>query len=216
MSYILEALKRAEAERDRGAVPTLHSQPTTATVSTAQAPRSTPWIALLSALLVLALAAVAALWWRGRGDTTPAVALSQSSPPPPVAAVTAPAPPPAPIRAKPEPAPKPPAPRPAIPAKPPVADLPPPAPQPTAPAPSTTQPSRIYTLAELPADVRQQLPKLSINGASYSERPESRMLIVNGQVFHEKDEVTPGLVVESIGPKHAVLRFAGYRFSQAF
>ena len=27
MSYILDALKRAEAERERGAVPGLHSQP---------------------------------------------------------------------------------------------------------------------------------------------------------------------------------------------
>ena len=87
----------------------------------------------------------------------------------------------------------------------------------TAPVvPAAEAPSRIYAVAELPPDVRQQLPRISINGASYSEQPAYRMLIVNGQVFHEKDEITGGLVLESIGPKSAVLRFNGYRFSQGF
>lgn len=84
------------------------------------------------------------------------------------------------------------------------------------PAPVAEAPSRIYAVADLPPDVRQQLPKISINGASYSEQPAYRMLIVNGQVFHEKDEITGGVVLESIGPKSAVLRFNGYRFSQGF
>ncbi|MFZ4288718.1 general secretion pathway protein GspB [Variovorax sp. HJSM1_2] len=227
MSYILEALKRAEAERDRGAVPTLHSQPQVSRAAAPGARAVSPMVAALSALLVIALVVIATLWWRGRAPADPApisVAPAPAAPPvaaappvvvaPPVVAA-APAPAPAP-RPKPAPVPPPPAPTAApTPAAPAPAPMAVPAAKPS-PAPVDQAPSRIYAMAELPPDVRQQLPKISINGASYSEQAAYRMLIVNGQVFHEKDEITGGLVLESIGPKSAVLRFNGYRFSQGF
>jgi len=236
MSYILEALKRAEAERDRGAVPTLHSQPRASSAATSGARAVSPMVGALSALLVVALVVIATLWWRGRGaaDSAPVTAAPAAQPaavaPPVVAAApttpTTPAAPPAPApRPKPAQAPLPAAAPAAQPTPPPAraAAVAPALPVPvvaaakTAPVvPAAEAPSRIYAVAELPPDVRQQLPRISINGASYSEQPAYRMLIVNGQVFHEKDEITGGLVLESIGPKSAVLRFNGYRFSQGF
>src|SRR5204863_952439 len=41
--------------------------------------------------------------------------------------------------------------------------------------------ARVYTQAELPEDVRRDLPKLSIGGASYSGDAASRMVMINGQ-----------------------------------
>ena len=39
------------------------------------------------------------------------------------------------------------------------------------------------------------------------------MLIVAGQVANEGTEVAPGLVLEQIRPRSAVLRFRGFRYS---
>lgn len=69
---------------------------------------------------------------------------------------------------------------------------------------------------ELPEDVRRQLPNFSINGSKYSDTPASRILIINGQVFHEGDRLTPELTLEQIKVKAAVLRFRGYRYSMTF
>ena len=71
-------------------------------------------------------------------------------------------------------------------------------------------------LQELPAEVRQRLPQLSVAGASYSANPAYRMVIVNGQVLHEGDEAAAGVVLESIAPRQVVLRSAGQRWAVAY
>ncbi len=75
---------------------------------------------------------------------------------------------------------------------------------------------RVLTMDELPDDVRRQLPNFAINGSKYSDTPASRILIINGQVFHEGDRLTPELTLEQIKVKAAVLRFRGYRYSMTF
>ncbi len=71
---------------------------------------------------------------------------------------------------------------------------------------------RIYQLNELPDDVRRQLPQLTAGGAMYSDKPASRMLIINGQLFHEGDALNPNLTLRQIRLKSAVLEFRGYRY----
>ena len=75
---------------------------------------------------------------------------------------------------------------------------------------------RAYSFAELPADVQQALPKFGISGGVYSENIAQRMLIVNGQVFNEGSEIAPGVVLEQVRLKTAVLRFRGLRISQPY
>jgi general secretion pathway protein B len=38
------------------------------------------------------------------------------------------------------------------------------------------------------------------------------MVIINGQVFHEGDKIAPGLELERIRLRSAVLSFKGYRY----
>jgi len=76
--------------------------------------------------------------------------------------------------------------------------------------------ARIYKQIDLPEDVRRDLPKLTIGGASYSGDAASRMVMINGQIFHEGDTLTPGLVLERIKLKSAVLSYKGYRYEVTF
>lgn len=106
----------------------------------------------------------------------------------------------------------------------------PPKPAPV-PATSTIQPSviagdasgvsplparRIPALAELPAGIQHELPAFSIGGSMYSKNPADRMVLVGKRMLHEGDEVTQGLVLESLLPKAAVFRYKGYQFQMAY
>jgi general secretion pathway protein B len=42
------------------------------------------------------------------------------------------------------------------------------------------------------------------------------MLIINGQVFHERDKLSPKLTLVQIKLKAAVLEFKGYRYSISY
>jgi len=244
MSYILDALKKADAERerDRAAVPDLHAQG-----DAASGPRASPRRAVWAGLAVaVALGALAWSWFGGAPDTPPA-SLAQAPAPAQLAPVAPPAsttpmrtappplplPPPAPLRppalGAPPPAPVPPNPAPAAPnaaalpiqrpattaAAPPSPARPPAAARadvtPAPPASAAREP-RLYALAELPADVRGQLPALTVGGSVYSPQAASRIVILNGQVFHEGDKPIEGLTVEQIGLKSTVLAFRGLRF----
>ena len=66
MSYILDALKRADAERGRGTVPGLHAQPLPGNAPADSVPRAR-WLWPVAAI-VLVLGGLAALAWVWRGQ----------------------------------------------------------------------------------------------------------------------------------------------------
>lgn len=212
MSYILDALRRADSERARGAVPGVHAQPVPAAAGAPdRAPRSVPlaWVAI-GGLLVL----VGVLAWQLLSATEPQRVAAVAAP---VAPVMEPAPPPAPIAVPEMPAPEaapPPAPKeaPRAERKPPKRAAPRPQPVPAAsPQPAPEPP--IVKQAELPPQIRSQLPALSVGGSVYSKDPASRYLILNGQLFRENAEVAQDLTLEQIHLRSAVLRFKDYRYS---
>ncbi|MDD5336515.1 MAG: general secretion pathway protein GspB [Rhodoferax sp.] len=224
MSYILDALKRADAERERGAVPGLYArQLTNATAQTAPHTLKRFWLAG-AAIVALGVAATALWLWR-----TPAVALPQTAVQPAVSEPKPPAPltqalalPPP--EAAPAPAPQPMVPLPApvaaaapavttiAPAKPAV--LPTPSPLPVAKA-SAAAPAAVALLGELPEDLRRQIPPLVITGAVYSESPGQRLLLVNNQVLAQGSLAAPEVNLEEIGAKSSVFSFRGTRFRLA-
>ena len=222
MSYILDALRRAQAERGRGSVPDLHTPATPVTgqpVANARAARGLAW---LLAGWVVAAGLAGAGWWLWRTPSTPAVpavpvAVPKAESVAPVTAsaagTTEAAPAPAPQRVeKRAPAP-PPAARPERRATTaPEAPAAAPKPAPARPAPQATQ-APVFAQADLPPAVREQLPTLQLAGVTYSANPLYRMVIVNGQVLHEGDQAAPGLVLERIEPERTVWAFRGYRYA---
>ena len=239
MSYILDALRKAEAERERGNVPNIHAQPAFAGARPGAAPvRSRAWVIVLvlAVLLVCLVAAVVYLLFgrnaasdavtaaKPAAQTTPAVPVAVPAFTPSPAPAPAPAPVPAPVATAQVPA-APPAVTPA-PANvtAPVATAPAPVRKPRAvpAAPASAAASapvaeeRIYAIAELPDNIRQQLPTLSVGGSMYSTAAANRLVIINGQVLHEGERITPELTVQQIRQKSAVLVFKGYRYTLPF
>lgn len=224
MSYILDALRRAEAERERerGAVPGVHAQPALLPETPARLRLQVPawWGVAAGGLLGATLVTV--LWWAGRGAVAPlptatpapvaavapTAAVPQLPSPAPLAVVSAPvllpspAPPPAASAAVPPVPPVPPA-MPVLPAL--------PAQQAAAPIESRPQP-----WGELSAEQKREWPALSIGGSIYSDNASSRFVMINGQVVREGETAAPGVTVERIRPKSAVLRFKDRRVELPF
>ena len=91
MSYILDALRRADAERQRGGVPGLHAQPAAPAPAGADRVPRLGALALGGAAVGLLLAGGAAVWWLGGGRGAAVPAVAGPSPAAPTAAPAAPA-----------------------------------------------------------------------------------------------------------------------------
>jgi len=237
MSYILEALKKAQAERQLGNAPTIHAPPPMYAAPDRAQGGNRRYLAIgLGAGVLVALAAL--LWLRQDAGqpvrlatasvTAPAPEPAPVSAPapvavsPPVAAATppaAPAPAPlvreaAPVAAKPAPAPAKPkeAPRPAAPAASPAE---PAHAEPTAvvaPAGEET----LRSLQQLPESLRREIPQVTFGGYIYSPTPGESLLLVDKTLRREGEEVAPGLVLERLTPKAAVMNYRGTRYRVAY
>ena len=225
MSYILDALKKAEAERHIGELPGIGSQPQAALrqrvelIPVWKRPK-----VIVPVLMLAALTGATGGWYLFAGkapqqrapDAAARVAM-----PGPLASTGGAAPAPwAPVTLAELPVP------PMLPKPPSTAPrnasvaivLPNPAAGPAAPSNSLrpamapAAPANIPTLSQLPTNLRGELPPLAISGSMYSSNPADRMLLVDKRMLHEGDEIAPGLVLESILPKGAVLRYKGIVF----
>lgn len=250
MSYILEALKKAQAERQLGNAPDIHTPAPLHLPPRAAPGNRKPLLAALAAGLLLA-ALAGGLAWRGAAHAPtpvrPAV-LAQAGPSAPAAAPVeiaeaAPEAPPAPMASEPaaEPVPVPaPAPAPAVP-KPAPAPVTPPAATPN-PAAQETVPEAVYlpaparladnppavrapepipeeslrTLAQLPEALQREVPKVAVGGYIYSPNPSDRLLLVDKVLRREGEELAPGLVLERLMPKYAVMNYRGTRYRVAY
>lgn len=220
MSYILEALKKAQAERQLGSSPTLHA-PTLQSVESATPARfSKPmlWAVLGMAMLIGVLLV---LVWRPSAPAvvvaTPPVAAA--SMPAPVAVVTA-----APVAPTPLPAPvadlpqsvanlaRAAAPDQATAQQATTASTPAPVSAPAKPAAVTASDEPVVNLRDLPEPIQRSIPPVTVGGYIYSKNPSDRLLLVDKVLRHEGEEVAPGLLLEKLQPKEAVFNFKGYRY----
>jgi general secretion pathway protein B len=207
MSYILDALRKADAQRERSRTPGLNDRPLGADDGEARDGHSP----LLWGVLGVGLVSIGLAAWQLAGTRAPAApVVAQAAPTAPTAppvpapvAPAAPAVPPAPA-ARIEPPPPPPAA---------VAPAPPPVPAAQRPAPPTRREASAPAAAAEPSAVAPaDAPKLAITGGVYSQNASQRMLIVNGQVFSEGSAPVAGVVLEQIRPNQAVLNWRGQRY----
>jgi general secretion pathway protein B len=249
MSYILEALKKAQAERQLGHAPDIHTPaPVQVPASAAPANRKPLLVGLGAGVLVAALLAVLA--WRAQAPVAGERAVLAQASPAPAAAVAppldaAPAPSAEPARAPPAglASAAPPASAPALPRarKQPAPEAPPaaaapaqaaqdsvpeavylPAPARVAEAPPVARVAEpipeesLRTLQQLPEAIQREVPRVTVGGYIYSPNPSDRLLLVDKLLRREGEEVAPGLVLERLMPKHAVMNYRGTRYRVAY
>jgi general secretion pathway protein B len=216
MSFILDALRKSEHERERRALPGLVESPVSR-----QAPSTLAWVLGTFGVLLVLNAAIL-LYVLLRPATTSPAPVPAPAPvatvlPPPVAAA---------VRAGPNLAPGDPSrirplaaevaaadPMQEVPEPPPVTHRVAPEPAPAiapgrAPINGTVWP----TLRQLPAAEASTLPPLNLDLHVYSSIAAQRFVIINGQRVREGGQLHEGLTVEQITPEGALLNRQGKRF----
>jgi general secretion pathway protein B len=234
MSYILDALKKAEAERQHGAVPNIHVHPLPAYAGQTGKRPAKRSIALLFAAVAL-ISAFLLSWyrpWRDMADapSQPALKMSSAMQPaprmapanPPVArtpatiVAIAPAPEDKPAPAEHAVEKKKPAPTTHKIDEATIAKATPATSAATkSPAPDVTE-SLASLPRDLPAHLRSEVPAVTIGGYIYSDTPSERQLLVNKRLLREGEDVAPGLKLEKMLPKAAVFNYKGYRYQVAY
>lgn len=231
MSLILDALKKSEAERQRGQAPGLFVEQ--APLSRTRHEGLPAWAWALGALMVAVLAVFGwREWSRAAGDRDAAATTNAPSPAPEAAArearVDAPTEMPADVAttapARTDIAPPRPTPAPAAASRP--ADTPPPAtpaqprPAPT-PAPTPAPPpaptavavpagtDALPRLADLPAGERAALPPLKLTMHVYADDPAARFVILDGRRLGEGGLLGDTVVVREIRRDGVVLEAQG-------
>lgn len=66
---------------------------------------------------------------------------------------------------------------------------------------------------KLPADIRSDLPKLTIAAHYYAGKPSARMASINGRIMREGQTINDGLVLEEITKEGVIFRFRDYLFT---
>jgi len=216
MSYILDALKKADQERDLGEVPDLE----TAHWRARRHPRPQLWVWIVGALLVFnGLFIVITLLNRDSGDVLPVadVARSETAPPERIPVVPVPR---APVDSV-----QPTTTRPRVPLRPPVqrpVKQAPAVPSPVVKMPLTTpasQPTVASTVEsglpewrELSLEFRSgfSLPRIDVH--VYAEDPARRFIMADLKKYREGETLANGAVLERIHPGNIQLNYQGTRF----
>lgn len=69
---------------------------------------------------------------------------------------------------------------------------------------------------ELPANVRQELPAISLGGYIYSANVAERSILINGKLLREGDQLAPGLRLEQMRPDGVVFGYKEQRFRMRY
>ncbi len=188
MSYILNALKRAERERSQGSIPDILTKQQFSEPPTYSLPLA--WKAAILALILIAFLSSMAIGWiyfTSQQDTGQ-------------------------VQNKPAQG---------------AGNLPPPAtvPEPVSPAPAANEskipvvtdilePDFVLEIANLPREIRLQLPEIILSGHVYSElNPTGRSIIVNDRLVSQNEYAAKGLLLKEITPFGVIFAFGGQLFS---
>jgi general secretion pathway protein B len=228
MSYILEALKKSDQQRQRGATPTL---PVGQVMVVAPKQHFSVYYGLLAAVLLCAGILIG--WLRPWQPEQPAPATEPTAAKSAISLQTAPAPLPKPPEV----------------AQKTTQELPVPnstpavqhtdeidASQPnslapvrsvthvpvvTASAPMSEKPvshadatheQNATVITELPLSIQQEIPVMTVQIHAYSNIPMNRSVCINFRTLHEGEYMAPGLRLEQITPDGMIFSYKGYRF----
>jgi general secretion pathway protein B len=83
-------------------------------------------------------------------------------------------------------------------------------------APAAALEDTVRYARDLPPALQQQLPRVAFGGYMYSDNAADRLVLVDKTLRHEGEEIAPGLMLEKLLPKGAVLNYRGTRYRVGF
>jgi len=76
---------------------------------------------------------------------------------------------------------------------------------------SAVSDEEVIEMNQLPSDIRNELPKISINTHIYSNNPSSRVVNINGIVLREGEDIAKGLTLEKITASGVIISYKDRR-----
>ena len=185
MSYILDALKKSQQERQQQQGPSIQTIHKPHVLHARPAGNPWPWIVLCVLILVLA---GGGFWYLQQSAPVPAVPLAMDKPAP----------------ANPAPVSDDAAERQAV-----ASEL-----MPAQPTTAAASKPPLVEFYQLPDPVKQQIPALTFSFHVYSANPERRTIIINNQRLREGAVVSEGLQLEEITGQGVILNWQNrHRFA---
>lgn len=71
-------------------------------------------------------------------------------------------------------------------------------------------------LSELPEQIQREIPRFALDGYLYSDNEADRSVLINRRLLHEGDEIASGLVLERMTREGMVLSYRGYRYQAPY
>jgi hypothetical protein len=75
--------------------------------------------------------------------------------------------------------------------------------------------NRLLEMSELPANIQQEIPDMSVAGYALSENPKERSVGINGHLLQEGDYIKQGIRLERIAPEGLIFSYKNYHFRQS-
>jgi general secretion pathway protein B len=72
----------------------------------------------------------------------------------------------------------------------------------------------VMALNELPPSIQREIPAITLSFHAYSSNPKERRVMINGNIVGQGEQLAPGLSVEQITPDGVILGYKGYRFQR--
>jgi general secretion pathway protein B len=194
MSYILDALKKSDQQRKRGAIPPLQ----TAQVTVAAPQRN--MFAYYVLLAVVLLGAGVMVGWLHPWQPEQPLAQSASvvaETPIPVTQQAAPLPAPTEHLGKPE-----------------VASVAEPIQKKSPAVTVAAQEQQAIPFDELPLQIQQEIPAMKVQLHAYANKPSERLVSINDIRMREGESLMLGLRLEQITPDGMIFSYKGYRFQR--
>ena len=75
--------------------------------------------------------------------------------------------------------------------------------------------NKLLEMSELPANIQQEIPDMSVAGYVLSENPKERSVGINGHLLQEGDYIKQGIRLERIAPEGLIFSYKNYHFRQS-
>jgi general secretion pathway protein B len=194
MSYILDALKKSDQQRKRGAIPPLQTAQVTVAV-----PQRNMFAYYVLLAVVLLGAGVMVGWLHPWQPEQPISATTSIVAEAPIPVSQQAAPPPAPTEnlGKTE-----------------VASAAEPIQKKSPAVTVAAQEQQAIPFDELPLQIRQEIPAMKVQLHSYTKTPSERLVSINDIRLREGASLMSGLRLEQITPDGMIFSYKGYRFQR--